>query len=85
MQLIIINKLSQVSSEKVTVQDSGGKEVAAQLIPVSNETLRLRNYYVTAYLGRPPSETLKYWLAFTVSVPPIGFSTYVVAISNNAG
>ncbi|KAL5581468.1 hypothetical protein UlMin_013910 [Ulmus minor] len=68
-----------VFSERVTVKDSSGKEVEAQLLPISNATLSLRDYYVRAYLGNLPSETIKYWLAFLVSVPPIGFSTYVVS------
>lgn len=78
-------KLLQVSSEKVIVKDSGGRTVESQLLPLSNATLRIRNRYVKAYLGKAPSETLKYWLAFSASVPPLGFSTYTVSIAKPTG
>lgn len=78
-------KLLQVSSEKVFVKDSGGKTVESQLLPLSNATLRIRNRYVKAYLGKAPSETIKYWLAFSASVPPLGFSTYTVSIAKPTG
>ncbi|KAK9271505.1 hypothetical protein L1049_001864 [Liquidambar formosana] len=74
-----------VSSEGVIVQDSGGREIEAQLLPISNATMSLRNYYVKAYLGKPPSATLKYWLAFSASVPPLGFSTYIVSSTKQTG
>ncbi|KAH9791608.1 alpha-mannosidase [Citrus sinensis] len=74
-----------VSSEKVIVKDSGGRTVESQLLPLSNATLRIRNRYVKAYLGKAPSETLKYWLAFSASVPPLGFSTYTVSIAKPTG
>ncbi|KAE9449025.1 hypothetical protein C3L33_19078, partial [Rhododendron williamsianum] len=68
-----------VSSEGVIVMDSAGREIESQLLPLSNASLSIRNYHVKAYLGRSPGETMKYWLAFSVSVPPLGFSTYTVA------
>ncbi|KAJ4729554.1 Alpha-mannosidase [Melia azedarach] len=68
-----------VSNEKVIVKDSGGKIVESQLLPLSNGTSRIRNQYVKAYLGKLPSETVKYWLAFSATVPPLGFSTYIVS------
>ncbi|XP_050232391.1 alpha-mannosidase At3g26720 isoform X2 [Mercurialis annua] len=74
-----------VSTEKVVVQDSSGKEIESQLLPILNATLSLRNKYVKAYLGKFPSETLKYWLAFSVSLPPLGFSTYTVSSSKQPG
>ncbi|XP_062105325.1 alpha-mannosidase At3g26720-like isoform X2 [Humulus lupulus] len=68
-----------VSTDRVSVQDSSGRKVEAQLLPILNATFSVRNYYVRAYLGEPPRETIKYWLAFTVSVPPIGFNTYIIS------
>ncbi|XP_027348900.1 alpha-mannosidase At3g26720-like [Abrus precatorius] len=70
-----------VSSEKVFVQDSTGKEIESQLLPVSNATLTIRKRYIEAYFGKAPGGELKYWLAFPVSVPPLGFSTYTVSSS----
>ena len=45
----------------------------------------LRKYYVRAYLGSNPNAVPKYWLAFTVSVPPLGFSTYTISTSKRTG
>ncbi|KAI3719721.1 hypothetical protein L6452_20623 [Arctium lappa] len=69
----------KVVSENSVVYDSNGKQVESQLLPVLNESIALRNYYTTAYTGKSPSSTPKYSLAFTTSVPPLGFSTYVIA------
>lgn len=77
--------LLQVSTQKVTVKDAGGRTIDSQLLPLSNVTLGIRNLYVKAYLGKSPSETVKYWLAFSASVPPLGFSTYVVSIAKQTG
>lgn len=77
--------LLQVSTKRITVLDSSGKEIEAQILPLSNATLSLRKYYVKAYLGRSLGETPKYWLAFSVSVPSIGFSTYIVSTSKQIG
>ncbi|GMN57390.1 hypothetical protein TIFTF001_026498 [Ficus carica] len=74
-----------VSTDTVTVRDSSGRKVEAQLLPISNATLSIRNYYVRAYLGKSPRETIKYWLAFSVSVPPIGFSTYIISTAKQTG
>ncbi|XP_004306319.1 PREDICTED: alpha-mannosidase [Fragaria vesca subsp. vesca] len=68
-----------VSYESVTVQDSTQRKIEAQLLPLSNATLKLRSYYVGAHLGNTPSEPPKYWLAFSVTVPPLGFSSYVIS------
>ncbi|KAL5717332.1 alpha-mannosidase [Ranunculus cassubicifolius] len=68
-----------VITDLVTVYDSSGRDIESQLIPIANSSLNLRNYYVQAYLGNPPSVTPKYWLAFVASAPPLGFSTYTVA------
>ncbi|PPD74048.1 hypothetical protein GOBAR_DD29028 [Gossypium barbadense] len=74
-----VTSFQQVSSERVVVRDSEGREIESQLIPLSNSTLRIRSQYIKAYLGKKPREIAKYWVAFSVSVPPLGFSTYVVA------
>ena len=65
--------------DTVTVLDSDGNVVDAQLLPVTQASLRLRNEHVNLYLGKNPENTLRYWLAFPVSVPPLGFSTYTLA------
>lgn len=77
--------LPQVSTADVFVQDSSGKEIESQLLPISNITLSIRKKYVKAYVGTAPAGDLKYWLAFPVSVPPIGFSTYVVSSPKHTG
>ncbi|XP_023924146.1 alpha-mannosidase At3g26720 [Quercus suber] len=74
-----------VSSDKVFVQDSDGREIESQLLPLSNVTLSMRNYYVKAYMGTSPNGSLKYWLAFSASVPPLGFSTYIVSNAKQTG
>ncbi|KAI6677384.1 hypothetical protein NL676_038180 [Syzygium grande] len=68
-----------VSTENAVVHNSSGVEVDSQLLPVSNATSKLKSFYVRAYLGTSSSELVKYWLAFPVSVPPLGFSTYTVS------
>ncbi|XVE67609.1 hypothetical protein DITRI_Ditri09bG0001600 [Diplodiscus trichospermus] len=40
-----------VSTARVIVKDSEGREIESQLLPLSNSTSRLRSYYVKAYLG----------------------------------
>ncbi|XVE67608.1 hypothetical protein DITRI_Ditri09bG0001600 [Diplodiscus trichospermus] len=74
-----------VSTARVIVKDSEGREIESQLLPLSNSTSRLRSYYVKAYLGKTPSETVKYLVAFSVSVPPLGFSTYIVGTAKETG
>ncbi|CAN1295894.1 Probable alpha-mannosidase At5g13980 [Linum perenne] len=73
-----------VTSDDVLVHDPKGKEVEAQLIPLVDAYIRLRNFHVRAYLGTTPAGTPKYWLAFRVSVPPFGFSIYTVSSANTA-
>ncbi|KAF5957251.1 hypothetical protein HYC85_004476 [Camellia sinensis] len=68
-----------VINKNVIVQDSSGKEVESQLVPIANVSLGMRNYLVTAYVGKSPSANPTCWLAFTASVPPLGFSTYVIS------
>ncbi|KAL8544290.1 hypothetical protein ACS0TY_004722 [Phlomoides rotata] len=74
-----------VMSERITVRDSAGRELESQLLPLSNTHVSLRNYHVKAYLGQTPSKTPKYWLAFTASVPPLGFSTYTISSAKSKG
>lgn len=69
----------------VTVHDSKGVEIESQILPLAEVFVDLRNYYVKAYLGQNPSKTPKYWLAFSVSVPPFGFSTYTVLTAKKTG
>ncbi|XP_056689523.1 alpha-mannosidase At3g26720 isoform X2 [Spinacia oleracea] len=68
-----------VSIDEVIVQDFKGREVESQLLPVTKSSLSIRNDHLKAYLGKPSDTVIKYWLAFQVSVPPLGFSTYVVS------
>ncbi|KAJ0639214.1 putative alpha-mannosidase [Helianthus annuus] len=68
-----------VGSENLAVYDSSEKDVESQILPVINESISIRDYYTAAYTGKPPSSTPKYWLAFTASVPPLGFSTYTIS------
>ncbi|KAI3784614.1 hypothetical protein L1987_43716 [Smallanthus sonchifolius] len=68
-----------VSSHELIVLDSDGKEIKSQLLPIFNASLNMRNYHVKAYLGISPSSTPQYWLGFTASVPPLGFSTYIIS------
>ncbi|XP_010528132.1 PREDICTED: alpha-mannosidase At3g26720 [Tarenaya hassleriana] len=74
-----------VSSQNVIVKDSSGKEIVAQLLPLVKATWRIRNEFVRAYLGKSPSGAPKYWLAFTASVPPLGFSSYVISDTAQTG
>ncbi|ESW33614.1 hypothetical protein PHAVU_001G084700 [Phaseolus vulgaris] len=74
-----------VTEANVIVQNSDGKEIESQLLPQAEKYLDLRNYYVKAYVGRAPPKSPKYWLAFTVSVPPLGFSTYTVSTAKKTG
>ncbi|WVZ05249.1 hypothetical protein V8G54_018595 [Vigna mungo] len=74
-----------VTEANVRVQDSNGSEIESQLLPLAEKYLDLRNYYAKAYMGQAPLKTPKYWLAFTVSVPPLGFSTYTVSTAKTTG
>lgn len=75
----------QVIDDKITVHDSNGVEIESQILPLAEVYVDLRNYYVKAYLGQNPVKTPKYWLAFEVSVPPFGFSTYTVLTAKKTG
>ena len=77
--------LLQVINENVAVWDSSGKEVESQLLPLLNVSVTVRKYHVKAYLGKSPKTAPNYWLAFSATVPPLGFSTYIVSSSKWAG
>ena len=77
--------LLQVINENVAVWDSSGKEVESQLLPLLNVSVTVRKYHVKAYLGKSPKTAPSYWLAFSATVPPLGFSTYIVSSSKWAG
>ncbi|KAL4362664.1 hypothetical protein GQ457_04G014770 [Hibiscus cannabinus] len=68
-----------VIDENVNVKDHGGNKIKAQLLPLQNASLAIRKYYSTIYLGKSPSVTPKYWLAFSASAPPLGFNTYFIS------
>lgn len=68
-----------VINENVTVSDSTGKLVLAQLLPIVNASVSNRKFYASAYTGESPLSSPKYWLAFTAVVPPLGFNTYVIS------
>ncbi|KAJ4810161.1 Alpha-mannosidase [Rhynchospora pubera] len=74
-----------VASELVLVQDHEGTEIESQIIPIANASLDLRRTYVKAYTGNSPSMEPKFWLAFSVSVPPFGFSTYFITPTKEKG
>lgn len=71
--------------EDISVLDDEGKEVEFQLVPITDAFLRLRSYHATAYLGNTVNDAPKYWLVFSVSVPPLGFSTYFITAAKGAG
>ncbi|XP_009591416.1 probable alpha-mannosidase At5g13980 [Nicotiana tomentosiformis] len=73
-----------VVNENVIVQDSTGKEIESQLMPIVKASIAIRNYYATAYAGESPTSSPKYWLAFRATVPPLGFNSYVVTSGKRA-
>ncbi|CAN1243884.1 Probable alpha-mannosidase At5g13980 [Linum perenne] len=74
-----------VISDDVIVHDPEGKEVEAQLVPLVDAYLSLRNFHVKAYMGTTPAGNPKFWLTFRVSVPPFGFSSYTISSAKIAG
>lgn len=68
-----------VITEDVMVRDYEGKEIESQVLPISDVQLGLRNFHTASYLGVTLRDEPKYWLIFTASVPPLGFSTYTVS------
>lgn len=67
------------------VHDSEGKEIESQLLPIASASLNIRDKHVKAYLGTAPGAKPKFWLAFPVSVPPLGFNTYFVSSMKKSG
>ncbi|KAK3039159.1 hypothetical protein RJ639_028905 [Escallonia herrerae] len=74
-----------VINEDIAVHDSAGRTIESQLLPLADNDISMRKYHVKAYLGQTPNETPKYWLVFTASVPPLGFSTYTLSTVKMAG
>ncbi|XP_071709987.1 alpha-mannosidase At3g26720 isoform X1 [Rutidosis leptorrhynchoides] len=68
-----------VSFDDFIVTDSNGKVVESQILPIFNASLNMRSFHVKAYNGKSPSSTPQYWLGFKASVPPLGFSTYIIS------
>ncbi|CAG7879288.1 unnamed protein product [Brassica rapa] len=79
-----IVRLPVVDGE-IAVHDSEGHEVGSQLVPFTDEYAALRSYHVEAYLGHAPTQVPKYWLVFSVSVPPLGFTTYTISSAKKTG
>ncbi|MED6211149.1 hypothetical protein PIB30_070832 [Stylosanthes scabra] len=73
-----------VVSENVAVRDSSGKEIQSQLLPILDTFIGLRSYHTTAYLGESSTAKPKYWLSFSATVSPLGFSTYYVSKAEQA-
>uniref|UniRef100_A0A164XFA1 alpha-mannosidase n=1 Tax=Daucus carota subsp. sativus TaxID=79200 RepID=A0A164XFA1_DAUCS len=73
-----------VMDKRVAVFDSNGNSVESQLVPIASVSIGIRNFYTKAHVGKSPNATPKYWLAFTASVPPLGFRTYVVSTPKGA-
>ncbi|KAF3509824.1 hypothetical protein F2Q69_00000555 [Brassica cretica] len=69
----------------IAVHDSEGHEVESQLVPFTDEYAALRSYHVEAYLGHAPTQVPKHWLLFSVSVPPLGFTTYTISTAKKTG
>ena len=67
------------------VHDSEGREIESQLLPIASASLNIRDKHVKAYLGTSPGAKPKFWLAFPVSVPPLGFNTYFVSSMKKSG
>lgn len=74
-----------VMHEDVTVRDSAGRVIESQILPLSENYMSLRNYLVKAYRGQSPSKTPEYWLAFSASVPPLGYNTYTISRAKTEG
>ncbi|KAG7023026.1 putative alpha-mannosidase [Cucurbita argyrosperma subsp. argyrosperma] len=73
-----------VFNEDIFVQDSTGKKVESQLLPVIDASLSFRDFHTTAYVGVSPKTIPTHWLAFSAIVPPLGFSTYIISSDKGA-
>ncbi|PON67227.1 Glycoside hydrolase [Parasponia andersonii] len=73
-----------IADENVVVRDFRGREIESQVIPLLLASVATRNYHAKVYLGKYPKVTPNYWLAFSATVPPLGFSTYIVSGAKRA-
>ncbi|XP_066379439.1 probable alpha-mannosidase At5g13980 [Miscanthus floridulus] len=73
-----------VFSDSIVVHDSEGREIESQLLPIATASLNIRDKHVKAYLSITPGAKPKFWLAFPVSIPPLGFNTYFVSNSKKS-
>ncbi|KAF3623492.1 Alpha-mannosidase [Capsicum annuum] len=73
-----------VVNKNVIIQDSTGKEIESQLLPIVKASIAIRNYYATAYVGESPTSSPRYWLVFTATVPPLGFNSYIISSGKQA-
>lgn len=62
-----------------------GSVVESQYLDMDNVTMNLRNFYTRAYLGVSSKKVPKFWLAFGVSLPPLGWNTYFISEKNGKG
>ncbi|KZV21769.1 alpha-mannosidase [Dorcoceras hygrometricum] len=67
-----------VVDENVTVHDSAGQVIVSQIIPLAGSSRDMRKFYSSVYVGESSNSSV-YWLAFTATVQPLGFSTYVIS------
>ncbi|XP_056696482.1 alpha-mannosidase isoform X2 [Spinacia oleracea] len=74
-----------VDNANLVVQDSMGSVVESQYLDMDNVTMNLRNFYTRAYLGVSSKKVPKFWLAFGVSLPPLGWNTYFISEKNGKG
>ncbi|KAL3720554.1 hypothetical protein ACJRO7_005378 [Eucalyptus globulus] len=74
-----------VTDSDLVVHDSSGNTIETQFINLDSVTIKLRNFYVKAYLGLSPQQVPKYWLVFQVSLPPLGWSTYFISKAATEG
>ncbi|KAK9678800.1 hypothetical protein RND81_11G233900 [Saponaria officinalis] len=71
-----------VDDGNLVVKDSSGRLVESQYIDMDNVTIKLRNFYTKAYLGVSSTTAPKFWLCFSVSVPPLGWNTVFISQKN---
>ncbi|KAL2907135.1 hypothetical protein RDABS01_005845 [Bienertia sinuspersici] len=74
-----------VDKANLIVQDSLGNVVEVQYVHMDNATINLRNLYTKAYLGISSAKVPKFWLAFGVSLPPLGWNTYFISEETRKG
>ncbi|XP_021759712.1 probable alpha-mannosidase At5g66150 isoform X2 [Chenopodium quinoa] len=74
-----------VDNANLVVQDSLGSVIESQYLDMDNVTINLRNLYTKAYLGKSSKKVPKFWLAFGVSLPPLGWNTYFITERKGKG